>query len=126
MWPTVFAFPSPAFAGPLTPGSLFAQGLPSRNMGSGEAGQGWQADGLLLQGFQINLEASSVFCMTKEGHAACKCHALQSQCWLGSTRPRPRRACDFAVPGLACLACQGDSGSWTVGKEQKRSPEPLC
>ena len=30
--------------------------------------------------------------------------------------------------GLACLACQGSSGSgsWTVSKEQERSPEPLC
>lgn len=26
-----------------------------------------------------------------------------------SARPRPRRTCDSAVPGLACLACQGGS-----------------
>nr|CAI9705222.1 unnamed protein product [Rangifer tarandus platyrhynchus] len=45
----------------------------------------------------------------------------------GSAWPRPRTACDFALLGLACLACQGSSGSgsWMVSKEQERSPEPL-
>lgn len=112
----MFAFPSPAFAVSLTPGSLFAQGfaLQEDGVGWGEAGQGWQAGGPPLLGFQL-------FCMTKEVRTARK--GQPSRAWR-----RPRGACDSAVPGLACLACQGGGGrgSWTGGKEQKRSPEPLC
>lgn len=47
----VFAFLSSAFALPPEPGSLFAQDLPSGEMGG--AGPGWQAGGPLLWGFQL-------------------------------------------------------------------------
>lgn len=93
--------------------------LPFRKMGG--AGRGWRAGSPLLPGFQV-------FCITEEGHSARKRHILQPGCCPSGAWPRPRTACDFAVLGLTCLACQGGSGSssWTVSKEQERSPEPLC